>query len=84
MIGPIFPRVAAAQPVLIEVWRRGSEEQIHLVNYAEAPQEITLYFEGPRRGVRLSPDEPTTTFEGSQLTFVLDVYVILVSELTKR
>jgi hypothetical protein len=84
MIGPIFPRVAAAQPVLIEVWRRGSEEQIHLVNYAEAPQEITLYFEGPRRGVRLSPDEPTTTFEGSQLTFVLDVYVILVSELAKR
>jgi len=79
-IGPVFPRVAAAHPVLIEVWRRGAEEQIHLVNYAETPQEVTIYFEAPRRGVRLSPYEPVAPFEGSYLAFVLDVYSILVLE----
>jgi hypothetical protein len=79
-IGPVFPQVAAAHPVLIEVWRRGAEEQIHLVNYAETPQEVTVSFETSRQGVRLSPNEPTATFEGNRLTFVFDIYTVLVME----
>lgn len=77
-IGPVFPRVFSKHPVLIETWRRNMEEQIHLVNYAEAPQEVTVEFGSIRRGHVISPDGPGFSFEGSKLTFRLDIYSILV------
>ncbi|MFN3928345.1 MAG: hypothetical protein ACK4OK_01770, partial [Thermoflexus sp.] len=79
-IGRVFPRAIAEQPVLIETWRRGSEEQIHLVNYAETDQEVKVEFGSPKRGYWISPDaegkmEP---FEGDKVTLYLRVYAVLI------
>lgn len=79
-IGPVFPHVIAKHPVLIETWHRGMKEQIHLVNYAEVPQEITVEFGSTRRGRVLSPDGPGFSFEGCRLTLRLEIYSILILE----
>lgn len=79
-VGKVFPRVLSEQPVLIETWRRGPEEQVHLVNYAKTAQEVQVEFESPRRGYRISPDEGGTLepFEGSRIRFRLHVYAVLI------
>ncbi|MFN3762101.1 MAG: hypothetical protein ACK4WK_02720 [Anaerolineae bacterium] len=78
-VGKVFPRVLSEQPVLIETWRRGSEEQVHLVNYAETAQEVQVEFDSPKRGYRISPDGGTPEpFEGSRIRFRLPVYAVLI------
>ncbi|WP_322798793.1 hypothetical protein [Thermoflexus sp.] len=78
-IGPIAPRAIASQPVLIEVWRRGSEEQIHLVNYGATEQEVEIQFPSGRSGRWISPDGGAGAFEGDRIRLRLDVYAVLIA-----
>jgi hypothetical protein len=78
---PPVPRVQAERPVLIEWWRRDGVDQLHLVNYADAPQEVEIALPWPARGRVLSPDGPdnekTPTLEGRSLRMTLDIYAVL-------
>ncbi len=75
----ITPRVHAADPVLIEYWERGGQKQVHLVNYSQKAQEISVQFAQPVRAEVLSPDGVEThILEGETLTFNLDIYSILL------
>lgn len=70
----IFPRVQAAAPVLIEYWQRGGQRQIHLVNYASAPQRVRLQLGEAAQWRSLSPDGDDQDFWGAEAAFELDVY----------
>jgi len=72
------PRLQTEGPVLVEHWRQGRQEQLHLVNYADQPQRVTVTFERTVRGQALSPDGPQAAFEGTQLELKLDVYTLLL------
>ncbi len=75
----ITPRVKSDQPVLIEIWQKGNERQIHLLNYALAPQTVEMRFGSSVIAEILSPD--TTTIlsrKGKFIAFNLDVYSVLV------
>ena len=74
------PRVRAQTPVLIEHWRQGPHEQVHLVNYAAAPQPVVVEFGRTVRGRVLSPDQPETAFEATLLNFALDVLAVVEFE----
>jgi hypothetical protein len=75
----LFPRAAAEHPVLIEVWARNGQRQIHLVNYASQPQEVTLTFAAPVSARWISPDAAgeEKSLQGRTLTFPVDIYSIL-------
>ncbi len=76
-----LPRVRAARPVLITWWRQGATDQLHLVNYDDAPQEVRVELPWPVRARALSPDgEETSTLEGCSLRLWLDVYTVLLLE----
>jgi len=79
-VGQILgPRVASSQaPVLIETWQQGSERQIHLVNYGDQPQHISLVLGKREKGEIISPDHENFAFEGENLQFELDLYAILL------
>jgi hypothetical protein len=78
---PPVPRVQAEKPVLIEWWRQGETDQLHLVNYADEPQRVVVAFPGRVRARALSPDvQETPVLDGSSLTLSLDVYTVLVCE----
>ncbi|HSO27490.1 MAG TPA: hypothetical protein VLS48_05430, partial [Anaerolineales bacterium] len=49
--GALFPRLHAAQPALLETWRRPGERQFHLVNYADTPQTVRLQLGAPVEAV---------------------------------
>ena len=73
-----MPRVQAEQPVLIEWWRQGEVDQLHLVNYADGPQEVTVALPWAVRAQALSPDsEEAPVLEGRSLRLRLDVYTVL-------
>ena len=73
------PRVQAKKPVLIEWWRQGETDQLHLVNYADAPQEVTVTLPWHAQARALSPDsDEILTLEGRSLRLLLDVYTILL------
>jgi hypothetical protein len=72
------PHVQAEEPVLVEHWRQGRQEQLHLVNYADQPQRVTVTFGRTVSGQALSPDGPQAAFEGVQLELRLDVYTLLL------
>jgi hypothetical protein len=75
------PRVQAEKPVLIEWWRQGETEQLHLVNYADARQEATVTLPWRVQARALTPDtDETLTLEGRSLKLYLDVYTILLCE----
>lgn len=77
-LGPTScPHVTAEIPVLAEHWRRGDSEQLHLVNYAERPQAVTVAFGRPVKGRSFSPDAASTDFQGEGLDLTLDVYTVL-------
>ena len=75
----IYPRVEAKQPVLIETWQRGDERQIHLLNYAEMPQNVKVHFGAPFKVELVSPDlgEPRS-LQGKTLSIPVDIYSILL------
>jgi hypothetical protein len=75
------PRVLATEPVLIEWWRQGEIDQLHLVNYADAPQDVTVELPWPVRARVSSPDTgQSQTLEGRALGAPLDVYAIFLCQ----
>lgn len=75
----LHPRVTAEGPVLIETWKKGRTLQVHLVNYTEKPQKVTVHFAAPVKAENLSPDSTgRETFEGQTISFELDIYTILI------
>jgi hypothetical protein len=77
-----LPRVKAQQPVLIARWRRdGGGEVLHLVNYTDEPQDVTVRLPWPVRAQVLSPDrEGQGALEGRSLDVRVDVYTVLVCD----
>lgn len=74
----ITPRVFTDEPVLIDVWQRDNEMQVHLVNYAPSPQTVQVRFGTHRTGVMVSPDtEAPNQFSGYEIQIPLDIYTIL-------
>ena len=76
------PRVRAGIPVLVELWRKGDQWQLHLVNYAPEPQGVTVHFGRQVTGRLLSPDEIAgscsgTGFAGEGFSLTLDLYAVL-------
>jgi len=79
--GLVTPRIEAERSVLIEWWRRGDIEQLHLVNYADHPQPVTVHLPWAVSARLLSPDaEETVSLIGRSLKLSLDVYTVLVWE----
>lgn len=77
----IFPRLESDHPVLMEIWEKEGKQQIHLVNYGNSAQEVMLKFNQPVRAHLISADwRESRSLEGDQLTFLLDIYVILFLE----
>jgi hypothetical protein len=75
------PRVLATKPVLIEWWQQGEIDQLHLVNYADAPQDVTVELPWPVRARVSSPDTgQVQTLEGRALSASLDVYAIFLCQ----
>jgi len=75
------PRVTAPSPVLVELWYHAGRCQLHLVNYAPAPQPVCVDFGIPATGTVVSlGDDTSAPFEGQQLSVALDVYAILEYE----
>jgi hypothetical protein len=74
-----FPRVESQAPVLIEIWKKDTQTQVHLMNYNREPQEIRLAFETPIRGKLISPDQPDSVINaGTEISFILDIYSVLI------
>ncbi|HOS78893.1 MAG TPA: hypothetical protein PLJ24_01365 [Anaerolineae bacterium] len=77
-LGPLpGPRVTAAAPVLVEHWLQGNTRQLHLVNYAGTPQQITVVFEQPVSGEVLRPEKAPASFQGQTFEDELDVTLVL-------
>jgi hypothetical protein len=77
----LYPVVQSKDPVLIEVWLRTDLTEIHLVNYAGAPQHVTVDF-GRRAAARcISPDSTgDQLLHGSRFEIDLDIYAVLSIE----
>ena len=79
------PRVQAEKPVLVEWWRRGEADQLHLVNYADAPQEVVVALPWVVQARAFSPDtEDVLALEGRSLRVYLDVYTILETKVFEK
>lgn len=75
----IYPRVTSKFPVLIETCEVNQQNQIHLVNYADEPQEIHLQTGQPVSGRLISPDTPDFEIHKKEdIKFRLDIYSILI------
>lgn len=75
----VFPKVMSPEPVLIDVWKRGDEMQVHLVNYNEAPQSIQVIFNRQINGYAKSPDlEDDVPFQGRIIDLIIDIYTVLI------
>jgi hypothetical protein len=77
--GP-WPRVKGAAPVLVEWCEQRGQQQLHLVNYADAPQDAQVDFGRVVRGRVLSPDGDVVAVQGESLTLGLDVYALILLE----
>jgi len=68
LLDDIYPQVDADQPVLIEIWQKGDQQQVHLLNHGPEPQMVTVQFASPVNAIILSPDAPESlTLEGETL-----------------
>lgn len=74
------PRVETRDPVLVEIWRNPQDGRraLHLVNYGDAPQTVRVTFDGATRMRLLTPDGETVEAEGAEISFVLDVYTVIL------
>ena len=72
------PQVESDAPVLIERWQRGGKEQLHLLNYAQEPQTITVRFRQPQSGRILTPGQDEARFEGEAVPLELASYLVLL------
>ncbi len=72
------PRVESTEaPVLIEVWQRGGERQIHLVNYGPNPQTVQVTIGQSAMGEIISPYHETVEFTGKKVELDLGIYTVL-------
>jgi hypothetical protein len=71
-------RVDSSYPVLIDVWNRIGRTQIHLVNYAQIPQRVTLNLPENKDWQIRSPDTVTRTVSGNAIDLELKRYTILI------
>jgi hypothetical protein len=79
------PQVQAEKPVLVEWWRRGEADQLHLVNYADAPQEVVVALPWVVQVRAFSPDtDDVLALEGRSLRVHLDVYTILETKVFEK
>lgn len=77
-LGPLpGPRIFATAPVLVEHWQQGNTRQLHLVNYDEMSQEISVSFERAVNADVFRPDGQVTTFEGQEFKGEVDVALVL-------
>ncbi len=75
----LAPRVAGLDPVLIDVWQKGKQTQIHLCNYGNHPQQIGVHLPSSKKARIISPDNAEELeLEGDALYFDLDIYSILL------
>ncbi len=72
-----YPRVTADAPMLVELWQQGEQWQLHLVNYANSEQRVTVEFSGAVYGQIISPDSQAKKFSGARIEIPLDVYDVL-------
>ena len=64
---------------MVETCRQGETTQIHLVNYASAPQAAHLIFDAPVNGRAISPDfEDGCPVGGRVVNIDVDVYTVIV------
>ena len=76
---PATPRVRSPHPVLIDWWRQGEIDQVHLFNYADSPQDVVVSLPWPAHIQVVSPDrDDTLTVDGQSLDVHLDVYTVLL------
>ncbi|NSW51398.1 MAG: hypothetical protein HPY85_02700 [Anaerolineae bacterium] len=81
------PIVSSSQPMLIESWQSGDELQVHLVNYSQEPQEVTVDFRCDLDGCyEMYPPHTgqgavlNQQFSGSTVTVVVDLYVVFTGK----
>ena len=74
--GP-WPRLNTRFPALIEWYRRGNVFELHLVNYGNESQDISVDFGQVVEGQILSPDQPISTFECEEVSLKLDIYAVI-------
>jgi hypothetical protein len=76
----LSPRIMEpGAPVLIEIWQTEKGQQVHLMNYASEPQNVTLQFGAPVSARTLSPDtSEEETLKGEILNLKVDIYTILI------
>jgi hypothetical protein len=77
-----LPSVQADVPVLVEHWLAGHVHQLHLVNYASRPQSAHVELPQAVHGQVLSPDHAPLPFSGDRLDLEIDVYSVLVYEIS--
>ena len=65
-------------PVLIEHWQKDNQRQVHLVNYGTTKQLVNVRFPEWVQGEILSPTQPDSDFSGTDISFDLDLYAILI------
>ena len=78
-----YPQVKSDRPILVELWKRGEERQLHLVNYATETVKISTNFSEFVRGYILSPNKDVLKFHESLLEIELDLYQIIIWRVTK-
>jgi len=74
----LYPHVMAAEPVLVEAWRRAEGMQVHLLNYSRRPQKVRAAFGEQVTVTAISPDKGAPqTLRGETIEFEVDIYSVL-------
>lgn len=71
------PFARAEIPILVEHWLQGDIHQLHLVNYAPKPQQVSVDLPRHAKGQILSPDGPSADFNTEKLDLTVDAYTVL-------
>lgn len=70
-------QVLSSEPLLVETWRKDNTMQIHLMNYAQQAQKVTLDFAQPIEARVLAPNQEPCEVQKKSLVVELDVYAIV-------
>jgi len=71
-------QISSPAPLLMETWRKGETLQIHLVNYAQELQSVSLDFTKSVKGRVLTPNQDSREFQAESLQIEVDVYSIIL------
>jgi len=72
-----YPQVTVDVPMLAEVWRTETGEQLHLVNYTETAEQVGVSFARPVKGKVIRLDGPGAEFVGLEVTVPVGLYTVL-------